>query len=238
MGRTLIETVRALRLDRETAKILIVGPWGGRDYHWLTGFGYHPDTLDLGHHPWGPTTFVGDACAPETWAKVSGGYDVLVICDVIEHLPRDFDALVYARAVLKPEGHLLLSVPFRHNSEPTHVRSYTDVTLRRLLGLAGFEVRWAKQRPGLLEAWARAAQIFNYGVALAMPSARVGARVLAWLLSLEFKVNNGTSSFYKAFGRSPQKGMIYLCRLADAVDYIALQKNVFIARLGCQEGEP
>ncbi len=223
VGRMVVEAANSLGLKPDDARILIVGAWGGRDWHWLTGFGFRPDTLDLGHHPWAPTTFVGDACEIGTWATVPKDYDLVILCDVLEHLPRDYDALLNIRASLKPQGRLLLSVPFHHDAETTHVRSYTDVTLRRLLGFAGYEVHWAKRRPGLLEAMPWACQSLNYAAALVCPSPVWGGRVIAKLLSWEYRLNEHTRVIFGFFGLSPQKGMIYYCRPAEAADNLMLQ---------------
>jgi hypothetical protein len=225
MGRLIVEAAAAIGKEPQATRILIVGAWGGRDYHWLKGFGYQPEILDLGHHTWAPTNYIGDVSETETWAKVPGRYDLVILCDVLEHLPRDFDALRHVRAALEPEGHLLLSLPFGHDLEVTHVRAYTDTTLRRLLGLAGFEVGWAKRRQGLIEALPWATQSLNYGLALLCPGPKWGGRLIARLLSWEYSLNEHTRLLFWRFGRSPQKGMIYSCHPAKEVDGIVLQKR-------------
>src|SRR5437868_6527879 len=70
MGRTIIRFCQNSNIKPENSRILIVGATGGRDFHWLTGFGYIVDILDLGHHSWANRTYIGDACQPETWSQI------------------------------------------------------------------------------------------------------------------------------------------------------------------------
>src|SRR2546425_5288773 len=95
VGRTIICFCQSSNIEPEDSRILIVGATGGRDYHWLTGFGYIVDVLDLGHQSWANHTYVGDACQLETWSQIPEKYDLIVMCDVLEHLPEDFAALRY-----------------------------------------------------------------------------------------------------------------------------------------------
>jgi hypothetical protein len=132
--------------------------------------------------------------------------------DVLEHLPEDFAALRHARTVLKDTGFLFLSVPYRHDPEVTHVRSYSEATLDRLLGLAGYDSVWKRHRPGLLEAFPRTINCLNYGLAWLLPSPRLGGRFLRRLLGIEYSINNRTRRFYRLLGRSPQKGVTLAAR--------------------------
>jgi methionine biosynthesis protein MetW len=84
-------------------------------------------------------------------------FDVAVLADVIEHLSYPAPVLATARRLLKPSGHLLLSVPNaahwtvrwallrgRFDYEPTglmdatHLRWFTLASLRRMLEGCGF----------------------------------------------------------------------------------------------------
>lgn len=232
VGRSIIEFCNQMKIRPEDSRILIVGAHGGRDYHWLIGFGYQVDVLDLGDHEFGKSRYVGDACRAETWQEIDRDYDLIVMHDVLEHLPEDFAALRHARTVLKTNGFLFLSVPYRHDPETTHVRSYTEVTLTRLLSMAGYDAVWKRDRPGLLEAFPRFINAMNYGFAALMPSPQLGGRFLSRLLAVEYGVNNKTRTVYRMFGRSPQKGVTLAVRPAadqSARDYVDINKNMFIA---------
>ena len=232
VGRSIVEFCAEMKISPEDSRVLIVGAHGGRDYHWLTGFGYQVDVLDLGDHEFGKTRYVGDACRAETWQEIDQVYDLIVMHDVLEHLPEDFAALRHARTVLKSEGFLFLSVPYKHDPEITHVRSYSEVTLTRLLVLAGYDSVWKRDRPGLLEAFPRLMNALNYGLAVLMPSPQLGGRFLSRLLGAEYAINNKTRTVYRIFGRSPQKGVTLALRPAaieSARDYVDINKNMFIA---------
>ena len=92
-------------------------------------------------------------------AEVGTGFDVVVAGDVIEHLARPGKLLKDMRAVLRPGGQLLLSVPnFGHwyprvrvatglfgydrrgILDATHLHFFTRSTLRRTVRAAGFDI--------------------------------------------------------------------------------------------------
>lgn len=231
MGRTIICFCQNLNIKPEDSRILIVGAAGGRDFHWLTGFGYTVDVLDLGHHSWATRTYVGDACQPKTWSQIPESYDLIVMCDVLEHLPEDFAALRHARTVMKNDGYLFLSIPYRHDLEVTHVRSYSEATLKRLLATAGYDITWKIDRPGLLEAFPRLLNFFNYGLAMLMPTPRVGGNALHALLKAEYMINEQTRKVYHWFGRSPQKGITLAAKPTADIslqDYVGINREMFV----------
>src|SRR2546423_1446277 len=81
VGRTIVYFCQSSNIQPENSQILIVGAAGGRDFHWLTGFGYTVDVLDLGHHSWASRTHIGDACKSATWERIRERYDLIVMCD-------------------------------------------------------------------------------------------------------------------------------------------------------------
>lgn len=234
VGRSIVEFCAEKGIVPGSSRILIVGAHGGRDFHWLTGFGYKVDVLDLGPHEWSSTNFVGDASRAETWNKIEQQYELVIMHDVLEHLPEDFAALRNARSVLKSDGFLFLSVPFKHDPEITHVRSYSEVTLNRLIGLAGYSSVWKKDRPGLLEAFPRIVNLFNYGLAMMFPSPHQGARFLRRLLAAEYSFNDKTRGLYRYLGRSTQKGVTLAATsiAGEVPNYIALNRKMFISEPG------
>lgn len=79
----------------------------------------------------------------------SGGADVVISLDVIEHLDDDAAALLEYRRVLRPGGTLVVSVPAypglwsHHDEWAGHRRRYTSETLAIAVGGAGFEIERA-----------------------------------------------------------------------------------------------
>ena len=106
------------------------------------------------------TVVVGDLAVPATLDELGGRrYDIVVCADVLEHLVDGAALLGRLRALLAPQGQLLLSVPnvahsaiiaglleerFDYGREglldPTHVRLYTRHSLAGVLDAAGFVV--------------------------------------------------------------------------------------------------
>jgi SAM-dependent methyltransferase len=91
-------------------------------------------------------------CGRITQGTLGGGfdpgpvYDVVLMLDVLEHIADDRSALRAARAVLRPGGTLLLTVPAlawlwsRHDVVNEHHRRYHRRALHDVLRTAGFEV--------------------------------------------------------------------------------------------------
>jgi SAM-dependent methyltransferase len=76
-------------------------------------------------------------------------FDVVVMCEVIEHLVHDYNALENIRRVLKEDGILILSIPFLNDCEPTHIRIFNRKSAIRLLNASGFIVDKVLERPNL-----------------------------------------------------------------------------------------
>jgi SAM-dependent methyltransferase len=88
-----------------------------------------------------------------------GGFDAVVLGDVIEHLPRPGDALDRIAALLAPGGVVCLMVPDAGSRLaramgarwwsvlPTHVQYFTRASLRRLLERHGFSVLEVATQP-------------------------------------------------------------------------------------------
>jgi SAM-dependent methyltransferase len=76
-----------------------------------------------------------------------GHYDLIVLLDVLEHIPDDLTALHALRPKLAPGGRLFVAVPAMpslwsgHDVAHHHQRRYTRATLDAVIGAAGFRVR-------------------------------------------------------------------------------------------------
>ena len=72
----------------------------------------------------------------------SARYDTILCCEVLEHLPRPELALAELYRLLRPGGHLILSVPFlcRLHEEPHDYFRFTEHGLAELLSRQGFVV--------------------------------------------------------------------------------------------------
>lgn len=107
-------------------------------------------------------------------------FDVAILADVIEHLAYPGPVLATARRLLKPSGHLLVSVPnvahwtlraallrgrFDYEAtglmDATHLRWFTLASLRRMLEACGFAV---EDSVGTLGSWHPAYAKFPWGL--------------------------------------------------------------------------
>jgi 2-polyprenyl-3-methyl-5-hydroxy-6-metoxy-1,4-benzoquinol methylase len=121
-----------------------------------TGFDISEHAVELASRRFPAVHFVQHPVEERPWPVEPGSLDVVVSFEVIEHLLQPRSLIEGAREALVPGGHLALSTPYhgllkntvvalvafdRHFAiEGDHIRFFSDRTLRRLLGSAGFEV--------------------------------------------------------------------------------------------------
>lgn len=133
------EYVAAIRkLVGQAQRILIIGDAGARDYFSLKLLGRRPVVMDVAPQPLVPDLVIADANAPLPFPAAT--FDAVVMAEVVEHLPEDFAALKRIRQILKEDGVLVLSVPYFHDAEPTHVRIHSPASIERLLCAAGWSI--------------------------------------------------------------------------------------------------
>jgi SAM-dependent methyltransferase len=79
-------------------------------------------------------------------ALEDGHYDLIVLLDVLEHIPDDKGALIALRPKLAPGGRLMLAVPAMpslwsgHDVAHHHQRRYTRRTLEAVVRAAGYRI--------------------------------------------------------------------------------------------------
>lgn len=77
-----------------------------------------------------------------------GAYDMIVLLDVLEHIPGDVEALSCLKDKLAPGGRILVTVPgapwmwSAHDVAHHHQRRYTAAQLRGVFGRAGLKARY------------------------------------------------------------------------------------------------
>lgn len=140
---------RAARLPDE-ARILEVGCGTGHNLSMLGGFG-KVDACELDAIARSLASDrlgrpVLEARLPDLSMFEPASYDLVALLDVLEHVPDDLAALCSIRALLKPGGALVLTVPANpwmwsaHDVAHHHFRRYRKLQLRRLLEKAGYSL--------------------------------------------------------------------------------------------------
>jgi len=149
VGRRKILTALIERFRPKTGplRILEVGCGTGSNIAMLQQFG----TVDAVE----PDDRARAFAAKRTGIAIKGGYlpevpledsyyDLIVLLDVLEHIPDDRAALIALRPKLRPGGRLLLAVPAMpglwsgHDIAHHHQRRYTAETLEAVVQAAGF----------------------------------------------------------------------------------------------------
>ncbi len=140
----------ALAADLRRGRLLEIGPGAGALLADLAGLGFTCDAVESSEDAFrlastlntGPAVHLQHEPDP-AWAET---FDVLVACEVLEHIEDDRAALAQWRAWLQPGGHLILSVPAHARRWSAtdvwagHFRRYEKAGLRQLLETSGFAV--------------------------------------------------------------------------------------------------
>jgi SAM-dependent methyltransferase len=119
-----------------------------------------------------------------------GAYDMIVLLDVLEHIPGDVAALAYLKGKLAPGGRILVTVPgapwmwSAHDVAHHHQRRYTSAQLKRVFTEAGLKPGFSTHFNSLLFPLVAAVRIAGKltgreGSDDKMPSAPVNAALKA-----------------------------------------------------------
>jgi SAM-dependent methyltransferase len=132
----------------------------------------------------GGADLLGDLQAmPEV---ASASMDGVVCTQVLEHLPRPWDAVSEIARVLQPGGWLILSAPHLSpiHEAPHDYYRYTGFALRRLLADRGLEVRSVEVAGGLIAFLAHGCSVAWLSLCGGLPLLRRPAWALNYLLAV------------------------------------------------------
>ena len=159
------ELVYRMCVSEGVKKILIVGDGGGRDFWYLRWKGIEDiQVIDIAPQSMIPELIQCDVAG--TLPFPSGTFDCAIGCDIIEHLYDDTKALENIRSVLCQGGIFLISGPYWHDADRTHVRLHSPEIIRRTLEDAGFVVEQQMARGGLAQVYRRWLHPLNLAVNL------------------------------------------------------------------------
>ena len=145
------------RYVRAPADVLDYGCGTGATAQQLANLGFNVTCVDISDEALGACreadlTTIDLRCQ----APAPASADCVLACDVLEHIENDVHALTEIRAILRPEGHLIMTVPAfeflwsgeDHVSE--HFRRYTRRGLLQRLHGTGYSPVWCSYYSTLL----------------------------------------------------------------------------------------
>jgi len=196
---------------------LVVGPSWGRDVITLIQAGKAVVSLDIAPQPHLPLLVLGDAEQAFPFADAS--FDGVVMTEILEHLFNDVTALEEARRVLRPQGCLVVSVPFYNDIPEYHVRLHSPRTVYRLLERAGF----------------RASEVIYRGGSSTYICLWHGIRRVAYLIGLDHSVERFFVVLHYWLGRrapwvwrfTSYYGIFILAHKAPSKDFLSLNIRQF-----------
>jgi SAM-dependent methyltransferase len=152
----LLQKIREIRQGKRAARILDVGCGAGVFFEALEPFG---DVQGIESDPaaaeqsgqWRRCIHVGEL---DGTFQPGCCFDLILLLDVLEHLPRPEDALRRAAELLAPDGRILVTVPSfdwlwtSHDDLNHHLKRYTASEIRSMferVGLTPLETRYLFQ---------------------------------------------------------------------------------------------
>jgi SAM-dependent methyltransferase len=215
------------------SKILVVGVMGGRDFFLFKNLGFDCYALDIGPQPdIEPIIFVN---VEEDLPFPDGTFDIVLIGEVLEHLEQDTKALRVIRRLLKPQGRLIVSLPFYNDWEGGHIRIHSPLSGERLLRMGGFEVMDYLERPGFVTP--NPLNPFQHGISFAyyLLTGHTAYPLLTKLIGV-FSWYLGHRLWLRPVRRlSRSFGGYYLCRKGDSLDYLTLNRSLYTAAVESEQ---
>lgn len=207
------------------AKILIVGVMGGRDFFLVKNLGFDVYAIDIGSQvDIEPITF---ANIEENIPFADETFDVVFIGEVLEHLREDISALANTWRVLKPNGLLIVSLPFYNDWEEGHMRIHSPLSGKRILNIAGFYVKDYLERPVIIAP--NFLNLIQHSLSLAtfLINGRTLYPILTRLIgSISYKL--GHIMWFRPFRRlSKSFGGYYLCKKGKPLDYLSINRKLY-----------
>lgn len=114
--------------------------------HAVTGCDLHAPYVEIARGRLAAYPNARVLCADATSADFDGGYDTVVLLDVLEHIEDDIGFLKRLRATLRPGGRIILKVPAYSwlfcgmDTAIGHYRRYDRASLRAALHAGGFKL--------------------------------------------------------------------------------------------------
>jgi SAM-dependent methyltransferase len=222
------EYVAGIRhLVGEAERVLIIGDGGGRDYYSLKLLGKRPVVMDIAAQSIIPDAVIADANLPLPFAPVS--FQAVIMAEVLEHLPEDYAALRRIRDLVQGDGSLILTIPYYHDAEPTHVRIHSPASINRLLQAAGWEtVEYIEKGGGLcqLAAWLPFRLSFHIANLIAFSFCRKTfyQRVNHYIAAFDFWLGRKRNSVHRW---SRLYGAFIKCRKSSPLDCRAANVDAF-----------
>jgi SAM-dependent methyltransferase len=222
------EYVTGIRhLVGKAERVLIIGDGGGRDYYSLKLLGKRPVVMDVAAQSIIPDLVIADANAPLPFAPRS--FQAVIMAEVLEHLLEDYTALRRIRDLVQDDGSLILTIPYHHDAEPTHVRIHSPYSIDRLLQAAGWEtLEYIEKGGGLcqLAGWLPVRLSFHVAnlIALRFWRKTFYQRMNRYIAVFDFWLGRHRNSVHRW---SRLHGAFIKCRKSSPLDCRAKNINAF-----------